>query len=131
MVEKRLIIEMGMGNDMYGQDYTKAAIRAVESAIRRSSLPLFEGLGLSHDVMRVAVTIGVQDPAGVDTAAVAATLPRGRAQVTATPGGQNVTNPGTGQTIVIATAAVEAFFPDQSELWRLLPAPAKTDGAPG
>ena len=38
---KRIILEMGMGNDLYGEDYTKAACRAVEDAIRHSSLILF------------------------------------------------------------------------------------------
>ena len=28
MSDQRFIIEMGMGNDQYGQDYTKAARRA-------------------------------------------------------------------------------------------------------
>jgi hypothetical protein len=43
-----------------------------------------------------------------------ATLPRGHATVTATIGGLNVTNPNTGNTLVIATAAVEAFLPSQA-----------------
>lgn len=119
MVEKRLIVEIGMGNDMYGQDYTKAAIRAVESAIRRSSLPLFGAIDLPHEAMRVAVTIAVQEPGEVDTKAVAAHLPRGRAEVDVVAGGLNSTNPATGQTIVIATAAVEAFLPDQTGRWHL------------
>ena len=38
---KRIILEMGMGNDLYGEDYTKAACRAVEDAIRHSSLVYF------------------------------------------------------------------------------------------
>ncbi len=68
--------------------------------------------------MRVAVTVGVQEPEALDTTALAAKLPRGRAEVTAVKGGQNVTNPETGETLVIATAAVEAFLPDQSATWR-------------
>jgi uncharacterized protein (TIGR02058 family) len=30
---KRVILEMGAGNDLHGGDYTKAAIRAVEDAV--------------------------------------------------------------------------------------------------
>ncbi len=60
MAEQRLIIEMGMGNDLHGQDYTKAAKRAIEDAFRHSSLPLFGTVDLSHDAMRVQVTVGVQ-----------------------------------------------------------------------
>lgn len=111
--DQRFIIEMGMGNDMYGQDYTKAAARAIEDALRHSSIPLFEATGLNHDVMRVQVTVGVQDPDAVDCDALVETLPRGRAKVHAVKGGLNVANPDTGNIIVVASAAVEAFLPKQ------------------
>lgn len=113
MSDQRFIIEMGMGNSMYDRDYTKAAARAIEDALRHSSLPLFQATGLSHDAMRVQVTIGVQDPRAVDCEALAATLPRGRASVRAVKGGLNVANPDSDQVIVIASAAVEAFLPKQ------------------
>ena len=63
---KRLILEMGSGADLYGMDYTKAAIRALNDAIRHSSIILFRSLDLDHSVMNVKVTIGVQDPEQVD-----------------------------------------------------------------
>ena len=113
MTDHRVIIEMGTGNDQYGMDYTKAAARAIEDAIRHSSLPLFQALDLSPELMRVQVTVGVQDPGQVDTDALARTLPRGRASVQAVKGGLNVVNPD-GGTIVVASAAVEAFLPKQS-----------------
>jgi uncharacterized protein (TIGR02058 family) len=114
IADQRVIIEMGMGNDQYGQDYTKAAARAIEDAIRHSSLPLFEAIGVSHDVMRVHVTVGVQDPDAVDTDALAAKLPRGRAPVRAVKGGLNIANEETGGLIVVAAASVEAFLPPQT-----------------
>ena len=40
----RLILEMGMGNDLYGMDYTKAAKRAVEDAFRHSTLSIFKSI---------------------------------------------------------------------------------------
>ena len=110
MGEQRFIIEMGMGNDLHGQDYTKAAGRAIEDAIRHSSVPMFEALGLDHAQMRVQVTVGVQAPERVDCAALAAGLPRGRVEVTAVHGGLDVVNPDTGAVTVIASAAVEAFL---------------------
>jgi uncharacterized protein (TIGR02058 family) len=119
MTERRVIIEMGMGNDLHGMDYQKAAARAIEDAIRHSTLPIFETTGLEHGQMRVQVTVGVQNPDRLDTAALAQGLPRGRAEVRAVKGGQNVTNPETGETLVIATAAVEAFLPEQIGRWRL------------
>lgn len=35
---KRIILEMGSGNDLYGEDYTKAACRAVQDALHHSIL---------------------------------------------------------------------------------------------
>lgn len=113
MSDQRFIIEMGMGNDQYGQDYTKAAARAIEDAIRHSAIPMFEAIGVTHDQMRVQVTIGVQEPDRVDCAALAERLPRGKAEVKAVFGGLNVVNPDNGNTLVIASAAVEAFLPRQ------------------
>ena len=113
MSDQRFIIEMGMGNDQYGMDYTKAAARAIEDAIRHSAIPMYDALGMSPDEMRVQVTIGAQDPDQVDTDALVKNLPRGRAIVRATKGGLNVANTETGKTIVIATAAVEAFLPSK------------------
>ena len=113
MSEQRFIIEMGMGNDQYGQNYTKAAARAIEDAIRHSSIPMFTALSKDSKEMRVQVTVGVQAPEEVDCDALVKNLPRGRAEVKAVFGGMNVTNPDDGNVLVIASAAVEAFLPKQ------------------
>lgn len=114
MSEQRIIIEMGMGNDLHGMDYTKACARAIKDAFRHSSLPLFGALELSHEAMRVQVTVAVQDPEQVDTRALVAKLPRGQVEVKAVFGGLNVVSPTGGDTIVIAQASVEAFLPPQT-----------------
>ena len=116
--EQRIIIEMGMGNDLHGLDYTKACARAIEDAFRHSSLPLFGALEMSHDAMRVQVTVGIQEPDKVDVDRLVAKLPRGRAEVTAVFGGMNVVAENGSDTIVIAQAAVEAFLPPQNG-WKL------------
>lgn len=116
--EQRIIIEMGMGNDLHGMDYTKACARAIEDAFRHSSLPLFGALEMSHDAMRVQVTVGIQEPDKVDVDRLVAKLPRGRAEVTAVFGGMNVVAENGSDTIVIAQAAVEAFLPPQNG-WKL------------
>lgn len=119
MTEKRIILEMGTGNDLYGLDYTKAACRAVQDALHHSSIVLFKSLGYDHTNMRVQVTIGVQEPERLDLARITAELPRGRAEVTAVFGGLNVHDPEQDTTHVIATAAIEAFLPIDSEHWKL------------
>ena len=110
---QRFIIEMGMGNDLHGQDYTKAAKRAIEDAIRHSSIPMIGALGLDHSEMQVRVTVGAQNPDQVDCDALKSGLPRGSVTVQAVQGGLDITNPDTGEITVIASAAVEAFLPPQ------------------
>ena len=115
----RIILEMGMGNDLYGEDYTKAACRAVEDAIRHSSLILFRSLGFDHADMQVKVTIGVQHPDRVDIAIVSQKLPRGKAEVTAVKGGLNVVDTENNICSVVATAAVEAYLNINPNDWVL------------
>ncbi len=117
MTDQRVIIEMGMGNDLHGMDYQKAAARAIEDAIRHSTLPIFDSIGLPHTEMRVQVTVAVQEPDKIDADALKAGLPRGKATLTAVKGGLNIPNPETGDTAVLATAAVEAFLPSQKGKW--------------
>ena len=116
----RLILEIGMGNDLYGEDYTKAALRAVQDALHHSSLTLFRSLDLDHGLMQVRVTIGVERPEQVDCDAVAASLPRGQASVQAVAGGMNVVDADNGTTTVVASAAIEAFYPMDRVPWRVV-----------
>jgi uncharacterized protein (TIGR02058 family) len=118
-MEHRIILEMGTGNDLYGLDYTKAAKRAIQDALHHSSIVMFKSLNISHEEMRVQVTIGVQKPEQLDITALTAELPRGRAQVTAILGGLDVHDPENNQTHVIATAAIEAFVPVDAAKWKL------------
>ena len=126
MAERRIILEMGSGNDLYGGDYTKAACRAVQDALHHSSIVLFKSLGYDPRDMRVQVTIGVQEPDKVDLAVVAAELPHGHAEVTAVHGGLNVRDAANDTTHVIATAAVEAFLPVDAAAWKLSTGTSRT-----
>ena len=117
MSDQRFIIEMGMGTTMHDLDYQSAASRAIEDAYSHVTLPMWDSTGIDPEEMRILVTVGVQDPAQLDKAALAARLPKGTVTVQAVFGGQNVTNPETGQTVVVATAAVEAFLPYQGDRW--------------
>ena len=114
---KRIILEMGTGNDLYGENYTKAACRAVDDALHHSSLILFRSLGLDHTEMKVRVTIAVQKPEKVDVAVVAAKLPRGTPTVQVVQGGLDVVDDVHETRSVIATAAVEAYLSLDDAKW--------------
>ncbi len=109
MALRRLLLEIGMGNDLHGGDYTKAAIRAVEDAVHHSSLTMVRTLKIDKNTMQVVVTVGVQEPGKVDTEAVKATLSMGQVLVKAVKGGLDVTDPEADDLAVIATAAVEVM----------------------
>lgn len=112
MTLMRCLTEMGMGVDVHGTDYTKAARRAVSDAIRHSSIGFFRLLDRSVDEMHVAVTVAVADPSSVDVDAVAAELPHGSVTVTAVRGGLDIAGSQGADTIVIANAAIVVSFDD-------------------
>ena len=104
---KRVILEMGTGNDLHGGDYTKAALRAVQDALHHSSLSLVRSLGLDIKTMQVEVMIGVPKPELVDKAAVLAVLPHGTGTVKVVEGGLEIFNDaGTGSTVIANAAAI-------------------------
>lgn len=106
MALKRVILEMGAGNDLHGGDYTKAALRAVQDALHHSSLTMLRTLKVDPKTMQVEVTIGVQRPDKVDTEKVRASLPHGIVMVKAVKGGLDVPDEEIGDVAVIASAAV-------------------------
>ena len=110
MALKRVILELGSGNDLHGADYTKAALRAVQDALHHSSLSIIRTLGLDSKAMQVEVTIGVQQPDKVDAAAVKASLPHGQVTVKLVKGGLDVLDDERDDIAVIASAAVAVRF---------------------
>jgi uncharacterized protein (TIGR02058 family) len=110
MTLKRVILEMGTGNDLHGGDYTKAAIRAVEDAIHHSSLTMVRTLRIDRNAVRVDVTVGVQRPDRVDVEAVKAVLPMGQVTVTVVEGGLDVPDDDAHDLAVIASAAIAVRF---------------------
>ena len=107
MAQKRVILELGTGNDLHGGDYTKAALRAVQDALHHSSLAMLRALKVNPKThMFVNVTIGVQQPDKVDAAAVKASLPHGEVTVKVVKGGLDVPDETSSDVAVIASAAV-------------------------
>ena len=107
MPAKRVILELGTGNDLHGGDYTKAALRAVQDALHHSSLTMLRALRVNPKTsMFVNVTIGVQQPDKVDIEKVKASLPVGNVTVKAVRGGLDVVDPENDDCAVIASAAI-------------------------
>jgi uncharacterized protein (TIGR02058 family) len=107
MTLKRMAIELGMGTDIRGTDYTKAAVRALRDALWHNSLGIADALGMPTDSMVVEIHIGVPKPEQVDKAQVLAVLPHGTGSVRVVEGGLEIPNDaGTGSTVVASAAAV-------------------------
>ncbi len=66
MTLKRVAMEFGMGTDLHGMDYTKAAVRALKDALWHNSLSMADAFGFPRDAMQVEVLIGVAQPDKVD-----------------------------------------------------------------
>jgi len=109
-----VLIEMGMGVDLQGQDATKASVRAVRDAVGRIYLPglrpfMAGGAKRIEIVVRLAVPEGAGTP---DPAAVRAVLPHGEVTVDVAPGGMLPPNGLGDGNICIVNAAVEVALTD-------------------
>lgn len=99
-----MAVEFGMGTDLHGEDYTKAACRALRDALWHNSLTICQALGVTLDEMQVQINIAVAQPDKVNIDEVANVLPYGNATVAVTKGGLDINNAEHGK-IVIANAA--------------------------
>jgi len=108
---KRIILEMGTGNDLYGEDYTKAAKRAVQDAIHHSSLTFFKSLDIDPETMQIELNLAAQKPEEIDLDAVAKELPYGQVSPKAVFGGLNVHDAETNRTSVIVNAGIIVRLP--------------------
>jgi uncharacterized protein (TIGR02058 family) len=107
MALKRMVLEIGMGTDIRGSDYTKAAIRALRDALWHNSLSVANVCGLPVDAMKVEIRIGVPRPEAVDKKAVLAVLPHGTGSVEVVEGGLEIPNEaGTDRTVLAHAAAI-------------------------
>ncbi len=114
MTDRRIIIRMDMGRAPDGPGAAQiAADKGLRAALDRADLPVAAALGLPDDAVRIVVSIGVPDGAGIDGAQLVARV-GGRCEVRVVPGGQRVHG------TVVATVAVEAFLPVQTG-WTVAP----------
>jgi uncharacterized protein (TIGR02058 family) len=107
MALKRMVLELGMGTDIRGADYTKAAVRALRDALWHNSLSIADAVGLPTDSMQVEVRIGVPHPEKVNKDEVLAILPHGTGTVTLVEGGLEISNDaGTNSTVLAHACAI-------------------------
>ena len=116
-----MVMELGMGTDLQGEDYTKAACRAVHNALRQNSLSVYDAFGVSRDKMVVEIIIGAIKPEAVDKEAVAAMLPYGSRTVRVEAGGMDTPKEGGGTTIMANAAIIVYLDLPEGKVWSTKP----------
>ncbi len=118
MALKRMAMQLGMGTDIMGGDYTKAAKRAVSSAIRQNVLSVARAFDLPREDMHVEVILGAANPDKVDKQAVAATLPYGTTTVKVEEGGMDTPmDDGRGTTVMVNAAVIVYLDLPDNKTW--------------
>ncbi len=108
MPKTQFAVQMGMGTDLKGQDYTKAACRAVHDALHRNFLTIGKAFDLPLDSMLVDIRVGVSMPDAVDLDAVRREVPYGLVTAEAVEGGLEVDM--TGHRTIVANAIVTVSY---------------------
>ena len=108
MPKTQFAVQMGMGTDLRGEDYTKAACRAVHDALHRNCLTIGSAFDLPLDAMLVDIRVGVGQPGAVDLDRVKAEAPYGTVTAEAVEGGLDVEM--TGRKTIVANAIVSVSF---------------------
>lgn len=106
MAVKRLLTEFGMGSSLRRQDYTQAAVRAVQDALWHNSINLAELFGKDKSEMRITVEVGVQEPDQVEVPRIAEVFPYGEVEVETRKGGLDVPREDGGKPTVVANVAI-------------------------
>ena len=110
MTRKQMVIEIGMGTDIRGKDYTKAACRALKDALWHNSLGIADIMGVDVDSMWVEVRIGIPQPEKVNLEEVLSILPHGTGQVSCVKGGLEIENTSQNDFTIIANAAAIVYL---------------------
>lgn len=114
MAIKRIAVEFGMGTDLRGTDYTKAACRALRDALWHNALTAYRALGYAPEEMLVEVTIGVAKPDKVNKEKLLEILPYGTGRITLIRGGLDIPHEdGSDVTIVANAAAIVSLDIDE------------------
>lgn len=108
MPKTQFAVQMGMGTDLKGQDYTKAAARAVHDALHRNFLVAGAAFDLPLEAMSVDIRVGVPKPDAVDLDVVKAEAPVGTVSAESVEGGLEVEM--MGHKTLIANAIVTVSY---------------------
>jgi uncharacterized protein (TIGR02058 family) len=108
MSKTQFAVQMGMGTDLKGQDYTKAACRAVHDALHRNFLSIGQAFDFPVEAMLVDVRIGVTRPDEVDLARVQSEVPYGFVTVEAVSGGLEIEM--MGHNTIVANAIISVSY---------------------
>lgn len=108
MPKTQFAVQMGMGTDLKGQDYTKAACRAVHDALHRNFLTIGAAFGLPLEEMLVDIRVGVSRPDEVDLEMVRSEAPAGIVTAEAVKGGIEVEM--SGHVTIVANAIVTVSY---------------------
>ena len=107
MAVQRCVLELGTGVDLYGNDPTKAAKRAVFDALRHGSLTFPRVFGFERGMMIVEVTIATPYHYKVDKAEVLKEIPYGQKRINVVEGGLRISSEGNAcESTIMANAAI-------------------------
>ena len=113
------IVQTGMGVDVHGSNPTKAAVRAIDEAIRHNSLTGLghllrseDGAGLDWHRMRVLLTVACPLHEELDAEELCAALPHGEVELTTEAGGMLAETGVPGDRMLIALASVVVCIVD-------------------
>ena len=120
MALKRLAVQIGQGTSLRSGNYTRAACRAVEDAIRHNFLSLAQAFNFPRESMIIEVEIGVQAPEKVNKKDVADVLPYGKVKVNISKGGIDIPIPDEEGSTVTVNAAVVVYFDMEKKEWKEL-----------
>ena len=110
MALKSMVMEFGSGVDIRGGDHTKAAVRALEAALRHNSITFAQAFEVEKEAMVVRIVIGVGKPEAVDKDALASVLPYGRAEISVVQGGMEIERESAPGATIMANAALTVLL---------------------
>lgn len=119
MALTQVVMELGMGTDLQGEDHTKAACRAVHNALRQNSLHIADAFDIPRSEMQIEVVVGVGEPNNIRKSEIADLFPYGVVTVKAVRGGMDTPKEEGGYTVMANAAVLVSLDLNEGHLARL------------